>query len=924
MDANQLPNPPQLAPITGGIPQPQAPHTFFLTDTLYLYSRDAKEFLSNKNRGDMSKYVNINCIKSINKICELAQELELFSTPIQIIEVEEVANKFNDDNKYLFNNVFSYFISSFANVGFNLFEPDMFNTIINGFTLYELNGINELFLTPKQLFERLQAIGLPKIVKLTFNYVMFLFSLSLTINHKFNWHDNSKTTANLYRHNAMIISFLSIFISYFKPLLDYLQLNPVLLISQESEIDIYPNIIKFINEVIILHNVGSSDELLNENSTYYNNLVKNESDSKQLKAELNLDTTNPELSYEILKEYNIQIFQEPNIDYKTLYDSSLQGEEVLPGELLKTPTNKNNEIIIPMLPEAAKTQPVLSKKLGLSQPEINSLLMDLVPNMCSSELQTKSIGNQFTIGGITINQQYPTLKTYLGYLGLGTGDTTTEILDNNRDFDIQEYFKHLMTSYSKAITNFNILTAINTHNEFIYLTEVGSFDCHIPKETIIKNVIKCTNEFAVLIGTHVQGKTSKVELQRAHRSMIIIDLRAIKANDEPSPKGKVYYFEPFGQFYPVYDILGRIIPHMPEMVIAKRFKEALPNPSTKEFNIVLPLYDDSGQIQACKTSVFQLVNTNYLGASKAFMGDEINKVINSVSLGDKHKTLDWTTGYCSLVVLFMTVLVRMNCMMGAKGDIDDILLWFNNFNQNPLYTYNNLLSRFLVRGFAQLVEKILAGEVKIIEPVKLNLQKIIGQFYSENMPQFTGHDMKKQQADNKYTKDAYDQMYKLLGLVPQENISESGVAIQQKVQTRLNTVVVYLFNLIQNYDRISNTGVAVVDENDNLITIDEKLIKKLEKHRQVIKQKPHKQYASMEVGRLFKLSISNKFRKVFGKGEKIKFLDEPSLSIFNSTTGAFNSEFPRIIFVDPEYRQSGSSTIQPINLQERLDALRIS
>lgn len=928
-------------------PLPRLP-TFFLINTLYLYSRQTNQLLSNKPRGDMAKFVNMDCINSIQQIFKLATQQLNCDTDTNLFKSQKnnlglkIQNKMeNPKNQGVFVDVFGRFISSFNRVGTNLFDAQYFQNTINHWSFENLDNLvikdslnKSLFRTPTELFERLTHLHeISKRIQLTFDYVIFLFSISLTKNYKYDWSTtDDKDIADLYRHNAMIVSFLSIFISYFKPLLYSLQPDTT---QNYKE---YQNIINFINQVIKLHNIGNSDDLLNTTSTYNRNLNKYSDKSKARKKELGLNDENPELSYEILKEYNTQLIQKQDIDYKTIYDNCMAGEKYLPGELLTSSKGVNiNELIVPMLPEEAKTQPVLSKKMGLSQPEINSLLMDLVPDMCKSNLDLTTVKNQFTISGIPFEPKHPTLKNYLGYiiftLGADGKEKATEYLDTDisatKKFKVLEYFKHLMTAYSQAIEKFYILTAINTHNDIIYMTKVGSFDCQIPKDTITNNVIKCDKDFAIILGAHIQGNAPTrfnlrykqiVELQQAHRSMIIVNLRLTRP--PKNSQGKVYYFEPFGQFYPVYDVMGRVIPHMPEMVISRRFKEALPEAPAKQFNMVLPIYNDPPEslfdtsvnpinsIKACNTSVFSLVNTNYLGASRAIKGmDDINTLINSVSLADKNKTLDWTSGYCGLIVLFMTTLIKMNCteIGGNNRNVDDIFLWFNQFNQDPLFTYNNLLSRFLVRGFANLVENLLAGKVHVIQPVVLNLQNIGGEFYSAIAPQFSSYNItSKKTRESGYTLETYTQIYELLGLKPTETLSSSTEdETDQKttqIKKKLDTIAVFLYSLIENYGKAVYIPVDnPIDESGTPIVTDEKILHKLESHR--IKLDPEltkktKTYASQDAARVFGLAISNKFRKVFGKKDKIKFLGEPSLQIFSGPSGGFKPDFNRIIFVN--------------------------
>lgn len=369
---------------------------------------------------------------------------------------------------------------------------------------------------------------------------------------------------------------------------------------------------------------------------------------------------------------------------------------------------------------------------------------------------------------------------------------------------------------------------------------------------------------------------------------------------------------------------------MPEMVISRRFKEALPEPTTKQFKMVLPIFNEpfdsllqishapnnnnNNNIKACNTSVFSLVNTNYLGASRAIKGaDDINTLINSVSLADKNKTLDWTSGYCGLIVLFMTTLIKMNCteIGGTKRNVDDIFLWFNQFNQEPLYTYNNLLSRFLVRGFANLVENLLAGKVRVIQPVILNLNNLGGEFYSAISPQFSSYNITSKKARGSgYTKETYSQIYVLLGLKPNKLLHDAqNIEKTTQIKKKLDTIAVFLYSLIENYGKaVYNQVEGAVDESETEIEIDDEILHKLESHH--IKLNPElkkpKTYASQDAARVFGLAISNKFRKVFGKKDKIKFLGEPSLQIFSGPKASFNPNFGRIIFVN--------STAEPTRL----------
>jgi len=262
-------------------------------------------------------------------------------------------------------------------------------------------------------------------------------------------------------------------------------------------------------------------------------------------------------------------------------------------------------------------------------------------------------------------------------------------------------------------------------------------------------------------------------------------------------------------------------------------------------------------------------------------------------------------------------LVRMNCMMGAKHNVDDIFLWFNQFNQNPLYTYNNLLSRFLVRGFANLVEQMLAGKVKVIQPVKLNLETIHNEFNSNIETQFNSYNIAGKKSGNKYNQEAYSQIFNLLGLKPSDSIPIGDTNKLAEVKQRLDTVVIYLYSIMDNNTTPDRFVSSAVDEEGKTIHTDGEIMRKLLKHRKKITTTPTKQYASTDIKRVFGLAITNKFRKAFGKEGKIKFIEEPSSIIFTGLNGSFNPNFPRIIFVNTQEQRELATS----DLQRRLHAL---
>ena len=815
----------------------------YLIDTLYLYSRDTSFIIGYNPKNNTSDNLCINALQFIINeaktekiLSDVADTDHIDATNLHIQTFfNNGVNKTTDTSAIL-----NTFFSAFARLQTNLF--DLKTDTTNKFTIESINNLN-LFggqfedytklnkYTPINIFnlklDNNTGYTLDNHIQTTFDYVLFLFSISMATNWNGNWIDiDKKEKANLKRRNGMIVSFLSIFTAYFKPILDAnIHINGA---PQSAE---YTQIIRFINKIIYLHNSILDEhnqinngiygrELTGTTYDYNKSAAAVESESKNFQ---NVKGLNADKSYDILDEYNKDLIdnkQEFNPD-KAIPEYAEPG--LVTVNLKSSNADKKTEILLPQLPSAAAWEPILSKRGGLAGVEINKVLDEINLGMCKSTIGLTSSETQFKVTGIPFSN----ISFIRSNLFFCDGDhEKNESHHKNKNIDITKYFEAILLTHYDQIQKFRILTAIDNHYDKVYFTKVGSFDLHITADTYKKVITNCKTEsrFKFITGIHAYDKNpgflklveNVAKLQAAHRVMLIFDI----PTDGTHPK--IYYYEPFGQFFPVYDMYGRLIPDMQERVIKSKLAEMyntiaeMPNPVPQ---IVIPYIGDTiAAKNYCNSGIFNLSRAAYFG-----YGDIHNSIINSViNSTDLHndKTLDWVSGYCGLIIIFMMVMVKINCDMQTGNPrvktIDDIFIWFNEFNTDPFNTYDNLMSRFILRGFGRVVENILEGKQQYIQPVVYNLEdnNISSKFKVDSHGKLISKldkDLK-----NLTQQDLTSTLFNLIGI-------KNPLALQNDtLRKKLNSVIQFM------YQRINYSDSAQIKlDGDNIFETDNDLYDKL-------------------------------------------------------------------------------------------------
>jgi hypothetical protein len=817
---------------------------------------------------------------------------------------------------------------------------------------------SNIFKTPNEIFEYLtknaEGEGIDFLknlkenndisfeIKNLFNYVILLFSISLGVNWNYNRYEMSREDnaykLNLQRRNGMLISFLSIFITYFKPLLD------VFMTTETYKTENYTNIIKFINQIVYFYNSCVDDtghingEQLKSNTTYdiqyKTSKAKSEDNNNRI-----FKTKNADKSYELLEEYNTKLddtdFNNPN--YTKAINNSNNNRldyEFLASSKHVSETGKLTELMIPKFDKNASWEPLLTPKHGLSQIEINNILSSLNLNMCKSEFGLfKNTESQFRITGIPLIN-VNSIRNFLYTKGVGT-----VFLENTNNFNIFGYFKSLLIDCSVFISKFYILTAIQTHYEFIYFTKIGSFGVHIDKHAVSKVVLNCEKhdshgKFAILTGFEQPNKTELLDIflsiQMAHRVMIIFDMQ----------QKKIYYFEPFGIYYPVYDVYGRLVPHMQEWVVSTElyqiFSKLYNTNSIAQigWKIVLPLYEiksnvrrtnrnpkNSTKLNYCNTSVFNIARVKMYGLEPADY-TMINIIINTTGILQKEKsgkTYDWVIGYCGLITILMTILIKLNCDPKSSPNneiiprtVDDIYLWFNQFNSNPLYTYENLFSRFLLRGVAKLTEDIQASKGYLaITPVLYDLNdiNIIDRFRTGKGPDTTKLAINKfHMPDSSLI--LTDTLFNIAG-INIKDFTKLNAEQYKPARKKLNTVIFFINNIV--------SGGKNQNKSLNELELDTELLQQLyAKQSQIYKiqadidikkgNKKTKKSANLIAPKILpygaKPIITKYITGKFSKKDRVHFEREPERDIFKllNDTNVFNPnpDTPRVLFIDTQ------------------------
>ena len=717
--------------------------------------------------------------------------------------MEPEANKFNIEESI---NEWDLF-----NGTFNNYEKLNQYTPISVFT--KLNTTNNPFYTPDN-----------KPIQNTFDYVLFLFSMSMAKNWRGNWISiNNAEEVNLKRRNGMIVSFLSIFTAYFKPILDAY-------INTPAQLGEYTQIIRFINKIIYLHNSildghnqinGTYHRELTGTTYDYNKLAANtESNSRNLQ---NVKELGVDKSYEILDEYNADLIRKTEFNP----DREIPGYDptgLTTVNLTSSNADKKTEILLPQLPSAAAWEPILSKKKGLAGVEINKVLDEINLGMCKSTIGLTSSATQFKVTGIPFtNISFIRNNLFLYDDGYEKNESHFKTTQN---IDITKYFEAILQAHYDGIQKFRILTAIDNHYDKIYFTKVGSFDLHITADTYKKVITDCKtgSRFKFITGIHAYDKKpgflkffeNVAKLQAAHRVMLIFDIPV----DNTPPK--IYYYEPFGQYFPVYDMYGRLIPDMQERVIGARLAEMYAemniNPKPQ---IVVPYIDDTAAKKYCNSGIFNLSRATYFGHGDIY-NNSINSVINSTDLHND-KTLDWISGYCGLIIIFMMVMVKINCDMQdgnpRKKTIDDIFIWFNEFNTDPFNTYDNLMSRFILRGFGRVVENILEGKQLNIQPVVYDLAdiNISNKFRVDSQGKLIsklGANLKKPTKQ-----DLTRTLFNLIG------INETTALVpNDTIRKKLNSVIQFMYRRIRYSDEVT---IELDNSTNTALETDEVLDEKL-------------------------------------------------------------------------------------------------
>jgi hypothetical protein len=911
-----------------------------LSENLIIFTSNAYDLTKNKEQ-----LGNIELV--INNFLLAIQQTSFFSP--QIVNNEIVTDT---DGNPVNNSIIA--ISSSWKIITEPTSENQSNYDFKSFTDKESN----IFKTPDEIFEYLKKnaegegidflknlkenIDISFEINQLFSYVILLFSISLGVNWNYNRYEISREDnaykLNLQRRNGLLISFLSIFITYFKPLLD------VFMTTETYNTKNYTNIIKFINQIIFFYNSCVDDtgpkngEQLKSNTTY-DIQYKKSKDKSEYNNNRIFKTQNADKSYELLEEYNKKIintdFNAPN--YTEAINNSNNnrlGYEFLASSKHVSETGKITELMIPKFDENASWKPLLTPKHGLSQIEINNILSSLNLNMCKSEFGLFSnTESQFRITGIPLIN-INSIRNFLYTNGVGT-----VFLENTNRFNIFGYFKSLLIDCSVFISKFYILTAIQTHYELIYFTKIGSFGVHIDKLAVSKVVLNCekTNshsKFAILTGFEQPNKTGLEEIlriQQAHRVMIIFDMQ----------QKKIYYFEPFGIYYPVYDIYGRLVPHMQEWIVSTELYQIFSklyntNSNTQiGWKIVLPLYEIKSigrrtirnpnnnftKLHYCNTSVFNIARVKMYGLEP---GDYtmINLIINTTGIFQKEKsgkTYDWVIGYCGLITILMTILIKLNCDPKSTPTneiiprtVDDIYLWFNQFNSNPLYTYENLFSRFLLRGVAKLTEDIQASKGYLaITPVLYDLNdiNIIDRFRTGKGPDTTKLAINKfHMPDSSLI--LTDTLFNIAG-INIKDFNKLNTEQYEPIRKKLNTVIFFINNIV--------SGGKTQNKSLNELKLDPKLLEQLNaKQLQIYKiqtdiklkqgNKKTKKSANLIAPKILPYGAKQIIRKYitgkFSKKDRVHFEREPERDIFKllNNTNVFNPnpDTPRVLFIDTQ------------------------
>jgi hypothetical protein len=815
-------------------------------------------------------------------------------------------------------------------------------------------------------------------IKYTFSYVSLLFSIALLQNWDFTYNSDIKdenNKLNLQRRNGLIIIFITIFITYFKPVLDDIYNINTYENTSELTVEIYNNLIEFVNKLIYYHNsyIDSIGKLSNKKieSTYNIHFSKSRELSKLKNITKNIKSHDD--SYNLLEAYNNSKYITDNGKYNNeKYISNILPQlnnvfsaAFLNFDILKPSDPQNTQkLLLPTLPTSAAWAPKVNKTHGLSQIDLGNLLDKLDLKMCMSDLGLfNNEATQFKVTGIP-NIISDSLKNYLWQYNFTTKDLSREFYaELNPNFTLVDYLKSILFFHKKNIGKFYILTAINTHYDSVSHTKIGSFGFHVKQDAIQQVIINCEktkNRVAILTGYSEPDENSLklaklVNIQSAHRVMTIFDMRDVL-------NGKIYYFEPFGQYYPVYDIYGRSVPYMQELVVSKQVYQIFakiyntPDPNKLPWKVIVPLYESESdsqtqknkKIKYCSTAIFNVANTKMYGL-QPYEYTQINNLINTTELiGDK--TYDWIIGYCGLITLFMTVLIRLNCIPTLSQsysqtnprNVDDIYLWFNEFNKNPFYTFDNLLSKFLIRGFINLIDGIKSGKIHMITPKIYNLHELRGTFESKKI-----HNLKKTlKLKNKSLSEStendssettttaenqpYNDMIPTLLNIAGINISElekhkSGTELKS-TNAKLNTIALYLYKsifgdanpnshimdlhldpelnskLAKKYGYISDVKKKVAERKQGELLeqpVNTEQSKKSSKKSENIDEKIERKYAPYKTGKTIKTWLA----KPFTKKRQVRFGPETYTDIFITDSNGvirFNSKpvIPRVLFID--------------------------
>ena len=799
-------------------------------------------------------------------------------------------------------------------------------------------------------------------IKYTFSYVIFLFSVSMALNWNFNYiivnTENHKYKMNLQRRNGMLILFLSIYIAYFKPILDdiYKRKETIQELSQELRQELndeYNKIITFINQIVYFHNscinldtTVSSDTTLSTATTYDIHFNMSKQKSKDINKTKHIK--NADKSYDLLEQYNNSYNTKNKTNPAEFNSHELNKEKLqerlgpfsansLDFDILRSSSPQNkHKLLLPTLPPSAAWEPSVGKSHGLTQIELGDILTKLDLKMCVSDLGLfRNETTQFKVTGIP-NIIADSIKNYLWRYNIANQQFSQQYYEEiDYNFSITDYLKSILFYHKKNISKFYILTSIDNHYSTISHTKIGSFGFHVNKDAIQRVIINCektANRIAILTGFSAPDKSSGltqslINIQSEHRVMVIFDMRKVL-------DGKIYYFEPFGNYYPVYDIYGRAVPYMQELVVSQELYGIFSKiynilNSTIPWKVMLPLYDSDKQIRYCNTAIFNVSNAKMYGL-EPYEYTQINNLINTTELFGE-KTYDWIIGYCGLITLFMTVLVRLNCIptlsksynQNSNGNVDDIYLWFNEFNTNPLYTFDNLLSKFLIRGFINLIDGIKTGQIKSITPKIYDLHELEDKFKSTKVYNLKRTLKLKNKSPNTQTTEIKfddNDMVSILFRVAGINIKELEKHQSDKELTatrnKLNTIVSYIYRELFHDDNIRNLGLELDNELKQKLDAKYSYI-----HKQKIERAKRKQLETIGIqnntqkksSENIDTQIERKFApyntkkilktwasKLFTNKGTIPFYSEAIRDIFITDGTKFNPNphTPRVLFID--------------------------